>query len=148
MNSFEFNFHSFKSCGFCPPLEKEIIDNVVEEVTFPSTIGYLNRFLMSVLFVLYSVVVVQTTTTRPSSTTTTVPSTTTIKQLCRDLHFKCVTWKKMGFCTSLMYKNYMEKNCPRSCGVCSVFLHWYWSWGILCHNNKGVLTDPVVGRFL
>ncbi|XP_032219189.2 uncharacterized protein LOC5518573 [Nematostella vectensis] len=36
---------------------------------------------------------------------------------CSDSHQHCSYWKSQGYCTS--YKNYMMKNCKRSCDFCS-----------------------------
>jgi hypothetical protein len=59
-----------KSCGFCPPLEKEIVDK--NEITYPHVLQ-----------------TTQSPTTITTATTTQVPQTTTLAQLlCRDKNFK------------------------------------------------------------
>ncbi|KAI6176287.1 Metalloendopeptidase [Aphelenchoides bicaudatus] len=90
-----------KSCGFCPPLEKEIVDI---GVTYPSIVQTTQPPII--------------TTTTPFTTT---PQTTTLAQLlCRDKNFKCVQWKKQGYCTNPIYYSFMKNTCPFSCKFCSV----------------------------
>jgi astacin len=84
-----------KSCGFCPPSDKDLVDRTDS----PTVV-----------------------TLAPSTVTTTTILSTTMKELlCRDKSFKCVTWKKYGYCTNPMYSNYMKNTCPFSCKYCTVY---------------------------
>ena len=38
---------------------------------------------------------------------------------CKDIHSRyCPSWKRSGYCTNDRYKNYMRRNCQKTCGYC------------------------------
>ncbi|KAI6236084.1 Metalloendopeptidase [Aphelenchoides besseyi] len=80
-----------KSCGFCWP---SVVDENNRATVVPS---------------------ITAQTLQPI-----IPKTTTLYPpiVCRDKSFKCVYYKKLGYCIQGAYTKWMLTNCPNSCGVC------------------------------
>eukprot|EP00112_Aurelia_sp_Birch-Aquarium-sp1_P026603 Seg954.18 transcript_id=Seg954.18/GoldUCD/mRNA.D3Y31 product="hypothetical protein" protein_id=Seg954.18/GoldUCD/D3Y31 len=38
---------------------------------------------------------------------------------CKDLNSACLQYKELGYCTSRSDRNYIMKNCKKSCGLCN-----------------------------
>ncbi|XP_076800719.1 uncharacterized protein LOC143445480 isoform X3 [Clavelina lepadiformis] len=79
-------------------------------------------------------------------------NTSTGNEVCEDQHERCTNWTERGFCRQT-YSNYMKANCPKSCGLCDVWLQWSgWS---LCNatcnggvqsRNRTCAIDKCVGE--
>uniref|UniRef100_A0A1I7Y270 Metalloendopeptidase n=1 Tax=Steinernema glaseri TaxID=37863 RepID=A0A1I7Y270_9BILA len=90
-----------KSCGFC--------GTPLPEIPVVSTQRPIITTVTATPLVSFSSTVPTVTTASTQAPPTPYP--------CRDMKHFCAHWKGAGFCEGL-FRGYMTKNCPKSCGFC------------------------------
>ncbi|TMS37334.1 hypothetical protein L596_004287 [Steinernema carpocapsae] len=95
-----------KSCGFCgtpvPEIPEISTKSPITTVTQTPTVPFITRTVPMI-----------TSTAAPSPNTGAPPT----PHPCHDMKHFCGHWKGAGFCEGI-FRSYMTKNCPKSCGFC------------------------------